>query len=155
MDLTMRLVLAAYLGLAACLGLASGTAMASGYVPIPETTETLPSHSQCRLKLTHQRRAHEKIVTPGRALPNRIGDAILFRELKTNGVTEEAGGAVRYDYELWTHASAWDEAAKKYRISHSYERRSQVCKAGVLTVSGANGYTQPTFADKPLTGGSR
>jgi hypothetical protein len=149
MDLTMRRVLSV------CLGLASGTAIASGFVPWPESTETLPSQSECHLKLTHQRRAHEKIVTPSRALPNRIGDTILFRELKTQGVTEEPSGAVRYDYELWTHASAWDEAAKKYQISHSYERRSQFCKAGVLTVSGANGYTQPTFADKPLTGGSR
>jgi hypothetical protein len=147
----MRFALVSGLGLFALL--APFPAFASGNVPVPETTETLASQDECRLRLTHQRRAHEKMVTPGRALPGRIGDVVLFRELKTGGVVEEAGGAARYDYEFWTHASAWDEAAKKFRISHSYERRSQVCRAGVLTASGSNGYTQPTFADKPLTGG--
>jgi hypothetical protein len=145
----MRLVVAA------CLGLASGAALASGNVPVPESTETFASQAECRTRLVHHRRAHEKIVTPGRILPDKIGNAVLFRELKTSGLVEEADGVVRYDYELWTHASAWDEAANKYRISHSYERRNQVCREGRLTASGANGYTQPTFADKPLTGGSR
>jgi hypothetical protein len=138
-------------GVFLCAVLQAWPAFASGMVVIPETTRTFESQAACRQSLVHQIRIHQKIVTPGRALPSRIGDTHLFKELKTSGVEDQADGTTRYDYELWTHASRRDAPNGKYSIAHSYERRVQVCRDGVLTVSGANGYTQPTFADQPLT----
>jgi hypothetical protein len=131
--------------------MAATPALASGFTPVPETSRSFADQAACRQHLIDMRRIHEKIVTPGRAMPEKIGGITLVREVKTRGVTDEADGASRYDFELWTHASGWDEAAQRQRITHSYERRSQTCRGGVMIVSGANGFTQPTFADKPLT----
>jgi hypothetical protein len=130
-------------------------AFGSGNIPIPEATEKFAGQSECKQNLINMRRVHEKTVTPDRALPSKIGKVTIFRELKTDGILDAADGTVRYDYTLWTHASAWDDTTKKYTISHTFTRRAQICKDGILTVSGANGFTQPTFADKPLTAKSQ
>jgi hypothetical protein len=137
------------------MGLMAGPAAASGFVAVPDSTRTFESQEACRQSLAQQLRVHRNIVTPGRALPPRIGDMHFLRELKTGGVADQADGSARYDYEMWTHASMLDAAAGKYRITHSFERRTQVCRGGVLTVGGENGFTQPTFADQPLTSVSR
>ncbi|MTH35668.1 hypothetical protein GL279_13750 [Paracoccus limosus] len=71
--------------------------------------------------------------------------------LSTKGIERLDPQAARYDGTLWYHHGRPrpDLPQPGIETSHSFEQRRRQCDGAVMTTSGAQGFTQPTFETEP------
>lgn len=126
------------------LGLCAGDARASGRVTLPDTVEAFPSHAACRARLqTELRLARSKIASRRRVANGQTREVAL----STRGIEAVAPDETVLEYTLWYHHGRAQPQTGKTETTHSFERRTYICRGRSLHIASENGFTQPTYDD--------
>jgi hypothetical protein len=121
----------------------SSYAGASGNLPIYKRKETFASHAACIARLE---KLHQDNLANAKVRNNFRDGSVQRYFLKSKGIETISNTQSKYEFLFVVQNLLPFMDKQQVEIVSSYEQREYDCVNEIMTISGSNGFTLPTFS---------